>query len=39
VLSTADDGQRLLVYQAAPGTAEHDALILLALATGDLAAF
>ncbi|HEU5420829.1 MAG TPA: helix-turn-helix transcriptional regulator [Streptosporangiaceae bacterium] len=39
VLGAADDGQRLLVYQAAPGTAEHDALILLALTTEDLATF
>ncbi|GIH93865.1 helix-turn-helix transcriptional regulator [Planobispora siamensis] len=31
VLATAGDGQRLLVYQAAPGTAEHDALVLLAM--------
>ncbi|GAB3912028.1 helix-turn-helix transcriptional regulator [Kibdelosporangium lantanae] len=31
VLSVVD-GQRLLVYQAAPGTAEHDALVLLAMA-------
>jgi transcriptional regulator with XRE-family HTH domain len=32
VLTTADDGQRLLVYQATPGTTEHDALVLLAMA-------
>ncbi|GII01801.1 helix-turn-helix domain-containing protein [Planobispora takensis] len=31
VLATAGDGQRMLVYQAAPGTAEHDALVLLAM--------
>lgn len=37
VLSTAGDGQRLLVYQAAPGTAEHDALVLLAMAIQDIA--
>lgn len=30
VLSTAD-GLRMLVFQAAPGTAEHDALVLLAM--------
>ncbi|WP_248958229.1 helix-turn-helix domain-containing protein [Sphaerisporangium perillae] len=36
VLSTAGDGQRMLVYQAAPGTAEHDALVLLAMATEDV---
>lgn len=38
VLATADDGQRMLIYQAAPGTAEHDALVLLAMATEDLGA-
>jgi transcriptional regulator with XRE-family HTH domain len=38
VLSTAGDGQRMLVYQAAPGTAEHDALALLAMTADDLAA-
>lgn len=32
VLSRASESQRLLVYQAAPGTPEHDALILLAMA-------
>jgi transcriptional regulator with XRE-family HTH domain len=37
VLSTAD-GLRVLVYQAAPGTAEHDALILLAMTTEAAAA-
>jgi transcriptional regulator with XRE-family HTH domain len=37
VLSTAGDGQRILVYQAAPGTAEHDALVLLAITTEDIA--
>ncbi|WP_040792224.1 helix-turn-helix domain-containing protein [Nocardia paucivorans] len=31
VLGAADGAQRVLVYQAAPGTAEHDALILLAM--------
>jgi transcriptional regulator with XRE-family HTH domain len=30
-LSPAGGGQRLLVYQAAPGTPEHDALVLLAM--------
>jgi transcriptional regulator with XRE-family HTH domain len=35
VLSTAG-GQRVLVYQAARGTAEHDALVLLAMATADM---
>ncbi|MEU6275642.1 helix-turn-helix transcriptional regulator [Streptomyces populi] len=38
VLGTAGDGQRLLVYQARPGTAEHDALVLLALTTEDVGA-
>nr|WP_109280344.1 helix-turn-helix transcriptional regulator [Streptomyces orinoci] len=33
LLGAADGGQRLLVYQAAPGTPERDALILLGLAT------
>ena len=36
VLSTAGDGQRMLIYQAAPGTAEHDSLVLLAMATEDV---
>ncbi|TDC00692.1 transcriptional regulator, partial [Actinomadura bangladeshensis] len=31
ILATAGDGQRMLVYQAGPGTAEHDALVLLAM--------
>ncbi|SEM63758.1 helix-turn-helix domain-containing protein [Streptacidiphilus jiangxiensis] len=31
VLTAGGDGQRLLIYQAAPGTAEHDALVLLAM--------
>ncbi|WP_042366122.1 helix-turn-helix domain-containing protein [Streptacidiphilus neutrinimicus] len=31
VLATPGDGQRVLVYQAAPGTPEHDALVLLAM--------
>ncbi|GAA3030234.1 helix-turn-helix transcriptional regulator [Streptomyces olivoverticillatus] len=31
VLTTADHGRRLLLYQAAPGTAEHDALVLLSM--------
>jgi transcriptional regulator with XRE-family HTH domain len=33
VLSTAGDGRRMLIYQATPSTAEHDALVLLAMAT------
>ncbi|MFI9723913.1 helix-turn-helix domain-containing protein [Streptomyces sp. NPDC052396] len=33
VLGTTDDGQRLLVYQAMPGTAEHDSLVLLGMTT------
>lgn len=37
VLSAAGDGPRILVYQAAPGTAEHDALVLLAMTTEDVA--
>jgi transcriptional regulator with XRE-family HTH domain len=36
VLSTAGDGPRILIYQAAPGTAEHDALVLLAMTTEDV---
>ncbi|WP_338104735.1 helix-turn-helix transcriptional regulator [Streptomyces mobaraensis] len=32
VLTTAHPGNRLLLYQAAPGTPEHDALVLLAMA-------
>jgi transcriptional regulator with XRE-family HTH domain len=32
VLATPGDGRRVLLYQAAPGTPEHDALVLLALA-------
>jgi transcriptional regulator with XRE-family HTH domain len=36
VLTTAGDGQRLLVYQATPGTAEYDALVLLAMATEEI---
>ncbi|WP_218018278.1 helix-turn-helix domain-containing protein [Nocardia shimofusensis] len=35
VLSHPGSGQRLLVYQASPGTPEHDALALLALAVAD----
>jgi hypothetical protein len=31
VLTPAGEGQRLLIYQAPPGTAEHDALVLLAM--------
>jgi transcriptional regulator with XRE-family HTH domain len=31
VLHLADEGQRLSIYQAAPGTADHDALMLLGL--------
>jgi transcriptional regulator with XRE-family HTH domain len=38
VLGTADDGQRILIYQAAPGTPEHDALVLLAMAIEDTGA-
>jgi MmyB-like transcription regulator ligand binding domain/Helix-turn-helix domain len=37
VLSAAGDGPRILIYQAAPGTAEHDALVLLAMTTEDVA--
>ena len=37
VLSIAGEGPRILVYQAAPGTAEHDALVLLAMTTEDVA--
>ncbi|MGW1965562.1 helix-turn-helix domain-containing protein [Streptomyces sp. NPDC001935] len=35
VLSPAGDGRRILLYQAPPGTAEHDALVLLAMTTED----
>lgn len=35
VLGTVGDGRRVLIYQAAPGTAEHDALVLLAMAAQD----
>ena len=35
VLAAAGDGQRLLIYQAPPGTPEHDALVLLAMTTED----
>lgn len=35
VLSSAGGSQRMLIYQAPPGTAEHDALILLAMTTED----
>ncbi|MFI0965807.1 helix-turn-helix domain-containing protein [Streptomyces sp. NPDC021080] len=38
VLGTAGDGQRLLVYQAPPGTAEHDALVLLSMTAEDVGA-
>jgi transcriptional regulator with XRE-family HTH domain len=38
VLNVAGDGQRILVYQAVPGTAEYDALVLLGLATEDVGA-
>jgi transcriptional regulator with XRE-family HTH domain len=34
VLSVAGDAKRLLVYQAVPGTPEHDALVLLAMTAG-----
>lgn len=30
------DGQRLVVYQAQPGTADHDAMLLLALSADPL---
>lgn len=36
VLGNAGDGQRLVVYQAAPGTAEHDALVLLSMTAEDV---
>lgn len=36
VLSTDGTGQRILVYQAAPGTTEYDALVLLAMTTEDV---
>jgi hypothetical protein len=36
ILATAGDGQRMLVYQAEPGTAEHDALVLLAMTAEDV---
>ena len=36
VLNTAGDGRRMLVYQAEPGTAEHDALVLLGMAAEDV---
>ncbi|WP_281250189.1 hypothetical protein [Streptomyces monashensis] len=32
-LSPADDGQRTVIYQAPPGTTEHDSLVLLAMTT------
>ncbi|WP_157252282.1 helix-turn-helix domain-containing protein [Nonomuraea typhae] len=35
VLTAGGDRQRLLLYQAAPGTAEHDALVLLAMQTSE----
>lgn len=35
VLSTDGDGQRVLLYQAAPGTPEHDALVLLTMVAED----
>ena len=38
VLSPAGESQRLVVYQAPPETAEHDALILLAMAAENTAA-
>jgi hypothetical protein len=38
VLHDAGDGQRMLIYQAPPGTAEHDALILLAMAAHNIGA-
>ncbi|MEH0449697.1 MULTISPECIES: helix-turn-helix domain-containing protein [unclassified Streptomyces] len=36
VLSPAGEGQRLLIYQARPGTAEHDSLVLLAMTAEDV---
>ncbi|MGW0882357.1 helix-turn-helix domain-containing protein [Streptomyces sp. NPDC002671] len=33
VLGTVGDGRRMLIYQAPPGTPEHDALVLLAMTT------
>ncbi|MGW0769401.1 helix-turn-helix domain-containing protein [Streptomyces sp. NPDC002676] len=33
VLGTVGDGRRMLIYQAPPGTPEHDTLVLLAMAT------
>ncbi|MFA1538932.1 helix-turn-helix transcriptional regulator [Actinomadura monticuli] len=36
VLATTADGQRMMVYQAEPGTAEHDALVLLAMTASDV---
>lgn len=36
VLSPAGDGRRVLLYQAPPGTAEHDALVLLAMTAQDV---
>jgi transcriptional regulator with XRE-family HTH domain len=38
VLTPAGEGQRVLIYQAPPGTAEHDALVLLAMTTEDVPA-
>ena len=35
VLTPAGAGQRMLVYQARPGTPEHDALVLLAMTAAD----
>lgn len=35
VLRLADDGQRLGIYQAPPGSRDHDALTLLAIAAGE----
>ncbi|MBX7554443.1 hypothetical protein K1Y78_42555 [Streptomyces sp. tea 10] len=32
-LSPAREGQRMVIYQAPPGTAEHDSLVLLAMTT------
>lgn len=36
VLTSAGLGQRMLIYQAQPGTAEHDALVLLAMTADDV---
>ncbi|MGJ5749076.1 helix-turn-helix protein [Streptomyces puniciscabiei] len=38
VLTPTGDAQRMLIYQAPPGTAEYDALLLLAMTTQDVRA-